>query len=442
MDIRFEPHNLHRKNLEEFLERDPHLRHLEGLPLVYRSPLLDDLPRTAPGIYTLGGGRQVGKSTLLKQWMAELLNAGTVPERITYLTGELIDDHHALVRLVADSLSDETAAHTDFLVIDEVTYIRGWERGVKYLADAGLLDRTVLMLTGSDLALIRETRSMLPGRRGTADRVDFHLSPLSFGEFVSLKGRQLPAPLDVLFADFDDYLLHGGYLTAMNDMARFSSILPTTYATYSDWIRGDVLKRGKGEHYLREVLGAIISRMGSQVTWNGLAKELSIDHPATIISYVALLESLDAVVVQQALREDRLTGAPKKARKLMFSDPFIFHAVRAWLYPVATPFEQARDGLTGDPELASRLAEACAASHYARRYPTYYIKAAGEVDIAYVDEGTFWPVEVKWGRQTRAKDLKQVSRYPNGLVLDRSARSRTVSGVRTVPLPLALLKLG
>jgi len=95
--------------------------------------------------------------------MAELLNAGTVPERITYLTGELIDDHHALVRLVADSLSDETAAHTDFLVIDEVTYIRGWERGVKYLADAGLLDRTVLMLTGSDLALIRETRSMLPG---------------------------------------------------------------------------------------------------------------------------------------------------------------------------------------------------------------------------------------------------------------------------------------
>ena len=398
----------------------------------------------------------MGKSTLLKQWMAELLRQGTAPERVSYFTGELIDDHHALVRLATDELGAEAAGDKAFLVIDEVTYIRGWDRGVKYLADAGLLDRVVLMLTGSDLALLREARSMLPGRRGAADRVDFHLSPLSFGEFVSLKGRQTPARIDSwitgdepaeeavvaeLFADFDDYLLHGGFLTAINDLARFSSIRPATFATYSDWVRGDMQKRGKGEHYLREVLGAIVSRTGSQITWNSLAKDLSIDHPATVISYVALLESLDAVVVQQALREDRLTGAPKKARKVMFSDPFIFHAVRAWLAPSAEPFEQARDQLKKEPELASRLAEACAACHYARHYPTYYIKAEGEVDIAYVKAGTFWPVEVKWGRQTRAKDLKQLSRYGNGLVLDRSSQPRTISGVPTAPLPLALLQL-
>lgn len=38
---------------------------------------------------------------------------------------------------------------------------------------------------------------------------------------------------------------------------------------------------------------------------------------------------MDAVRVLPALLEDKLTAAPKKARKLMFSDPFILHAVTA-----------------------------------------------------------------------------------------------------------------
>ena len=44
--------------------------------------------------------------------------------------------------------------------MDEVTYIWDWDRGVKYLADAGLLDDVVLVLTGSDSVVIREARAM------------------------------------------------------------------------------------------------------------------------------------------------------------------------------------------------------------------------------------------------------------------------------------------
>ena len=73
--------------------------------------------------------------------------------------------------------------------------------------------------------------------------------------------------------------------------------------------------------YLREVLTAIGARLGSQVSWNALARDLSIDHPATVADYVDLLERMDAVLVQKALREDRLTGAPKKAKKLGFTGP-------------------------------------------------------------------------------------------------------------------------
>ena len=70
--------------------------------------------------------------------------------------------------------------------------------------------------------------------------------------------------------------------------------------TYSDWIRGDMIKHGKQEHYLREIIGAIIKRYGSQVTWNALSRDLSIDHPKTVADYVELL-AMDAAFIQAAL---------------------------------------------------------------------------------------------------------------------------------------------
>ena len=91
---------------------------------------------------------------------------------------------------------------------------------------------------------------------------------------------------------------------------------------------------------------------------------------------------------------------------------------------------------------ASKLVEACVATHMRRRYPTYYIKAAGEVDVAYVDRGRFWPIEVKWTAQIRPRDLKQIRKYDNGRILARVRQSSTIDGVAVEPLPLALLGMG
>lgn len=454
MDPRFLPHNSHLDGLAAFEERDPQLRILSGLPLVHRPALLSQLPRSVPGIYTVGGGRQIGKSTLLKLWVRELLREGVAPPRIAFFTGELIDDHHALVRLVSEHLADQPGPEPTFLAVDEVTYIREWDRGVKYLADAGLLEDTVLVITGSDLTFLQEARMRLPGRRGPAHVADFHLFPLSFREMLELKGslddpgevldpKRAPRPetLRILFEELERYLMHGGYLTAANDLAREGTIRPSTFATYQEWIRGDVLKRGKHESYLREVLGAIVSRYGSQVSWNALARELSIDHPQTVADYVALLASMDAVFVQPALREEALAPAPKKPKKVLFADPFIFHAVRSWLKPVANPFAEQVRAAVGDPEWAGRLAEACVTAHFRRYFPTYYLKAEGEVDVAVVHGGRFWPIEVKWTGQVRPKDLKQIRKYRNGVVWGRVRTRGSLEGVPVEPLPLALARI-
>ena len=85
-----------------------------------------------------------------------------------FFTGELIDDHHALVRLVSSLEREMPAEGRRYILLDEVTYIAGWDKGIKYLADAGLLEGVVLIATGSDMAVIQEARMRFPGRRGTS----------------------------------------------------------------------------------------------------------------------------------------------------------------------------------------------------------------------------------------------------------------------------------
>ena len=450
----FQIHNSHLDGA--FSDLDPHLRRLRDQPLIHRSPLLDGLPRSQPGIYIMVGGRQVGKTTLLKQWMADLLATGMAPARLRFLTGQLIDDHHSLVRLVTTLHREMPTEGLRHILLDEVTYIPGWDKGIKYLADAGLLDGVVLMATGSDMAVIEEARMRFPGRRGRAATVDFHLHPLSFAAAVGLKrslshrnlvqwaqpGSPLPEETErVLLEEFLAYLAHGGFLTAINDMARHQRILPATFATYSDWIGGDMLKRGKQEHYLGEVLAAIVGRSGAQTTYNALARDLSIDHPATVRDYIALLTSMDVLRVQPALREDKLAGAPKKARKIGFCDPFIFHAVQSWLHPAKDPFTHQVRPLLADPERTGTLVEACAVAHYGRRYPTYYIKGEGEVDIAYIKHGRFWPVEIKWTGPLRPKTLKQMGKYANSRILARRSAPARIGEVPVEFLPRTLLCL-
>lgn len=453
MDPRFLPHNTHLENPTGFAEQDPQLRWLSRQTYQYRSELLDDLAVATPGIYTLGGGRQIGKSTLLKQWMNELLKSDVVPETITFFSGELINDHNSLLGLIQTQLGNTPTAAVNYLIIDEVTYIQQWDKAVKYAADAGMLEQTVLMLTGSDLGLIRDARMRFPGRRGRAEVVDFHMYPLSFRECLNLKNPGINVTeiicqpggveadtLDTIYKEFDQYLLHGGYLTALNDLAEYGQIDKTTLNIYSDWIRGDVMKRGKQESYLREILTAIIKRYNSQVTWNALARDLSIDHPKTVADYIDVLVNMDAVFVQSALLEDKLVAAPKKARKLMFCDTFIFHAVHAWVNPAIDPYNSQILPLVHDPEWASRLVEAAVITHHRRFYPTYYIKARGEVDVAYIKKGQCCPVEVKWTNQLRPKDIKQVSQYPQGEIWTKTRFRGDINTVKTYPLPLKLLQ--
>ncbi|MBB72034.1 MAG: ATPase [Legionellales bacterium] len=449
MEVEFLPNNSHLDSPGDFAKSDPHLRRMAQNPYIFQSPIIKQLPADIPGIYNLGGGRQIGKTTLLKQWMLHLLATGVAPEAIVFLSCELIVDEQSLYRIVSQQLNTMPEQGLLYLILDEITYVANWDKAIKYLADTGLFDNVVVVISGSDLAMMQAARMRFPGRRGKADQVDFHYYPLSFQQVLQLKGHfsgELPALTedfaDILFTEFENYLIHGGFLTAINEYATTATISQSTLATYSDWIRGDVIKHGKNEHYLREILTAIIKHYSSQVSWRNLVGALSIDHTQTAIDYVELLTSMDTVYVQAALIEDKLVAAPKKPRKFMFCDPFILHAITAWLTPHKDPFAEHIIPAVTESIQSAKLVEAIVVNHFQRHYPTYYIKAESEVDVAYVDNGKFWPIEVKWTKQLRPNDLKQISKYPNGKIWAKTKQARELNDLPVIPLPYGLAELG
>ncbi len=446
MKDEFQIHNLFLDSLEKFLRDDPHLRRAALQSFTYVSPLVNAPEFLKPGILMVTGGRQVGKTTCLKQFVAKLIGEGLArADQVAFMTGEVIRDDDELRREISSELEGKTGWQV--IIVDEISYVKDWDKAVKFLADAGSLETTTLILSGSDSAILREAMKRFAGRRGRSARVDFVFHPLDFAETVRLKDPGLSGLVTACKAHefsadipgyrenlprletlFDEYLQHGGYLTAIADLLRGGRIEAATYRTYAEWLRGDILKHRKQEKYLFEVLRGMMRTYASQISWVSLAKELSIEHHKTVSDYVAILEDMHAVIIQEALAEHTLSAAPKKAKKLYFEDPFIFHAVETMLGQVRA-------------ESAPALAETVAVAHFTRKFgKSYYIKGSkGEVDIAYVQGGTFFPVEIKWTTQIRPEELKQVMVYKNSLLLGRAHAPDRIAHVPYVPLIRYLL---
>ncbi len=453
MDSRFLAHNLHVLYPDDYALHDPQLRKISNMAVIHEPELIREIPISEPGIYTIGGGRQVGKTSALKLLIAHLLKLKINPKNIMFFSGELIDDHHSFLQILNLALAEKKLDQIYYVFVDEVSYIKDWDKTIKYAYDSGLFDQVVVILTGSDLVLIEEARMRFPGRRGKADKVDFHLYPLSFGQYLKLANPNLfanifgqidiaPEHMQSLYEFFYNYTIHGGYLTAINDYVVNKKINLSNFMTYSDWIRGDIIKRDKKEYFLRELLSAIILSMGGQVSWNSLAQHLSINHPNTVADYASLLASMDVIFIQHALKEDTLSAAPKKAKKISFCDPFIFHAVRSFLEVDLDPYNNQVLPALANPKINSALIEGIVVNHYKRHYPTYYIKGEGEVDIAYVNNKKFSPVEVKWrNNNSSIKDLKQLVKYKNPLLLSKTLKQKDHKNYLEIPLPVALLNL-
>lgn len=428
----YQSHNRFKQSLRMFVSSDPHLNALSQLTYQYDFNWWSSIEFDVSGIYILTGGRQVGKSTSCKLLIKECLHKKRfAKENILYLPCDEIFDAQHLSRVIRAYL-DSIGSDRFLLIIDEVTYVKDWDRVVKALADEGHFQKGICLLTGSDTIILKEAAMRFPGRRGIADVTDFHLHPLSFKEYVDLVGNKKAKSLDKLEALFSDYLLCGGYLRAINDLATHGKILDATFATYEQWIRGDFNKRGKREESLLSILSALLIIGVSTTSYTHLTQKIGLITVDTCIDYCHLLERMDILLTLQAYDQNNKRGFPRKDRKFHFLDPFIYHVIYRWVK---------REGYLNKINLENTLVEATVASHCSRTKRTFYFKGQGEIDVITFHDNKITAIEVKWANQLRATDLKMLKQFNHSVILVKKQMLGNIENIRCVPVYQYLYEL-
>jgi len=352
-------------------------------------------------VYTLRGPRQVGKTTLLKDIIRHLIKSGIPPRNIFYYTCDLIDNPKALAETISSYLNSIRPSTNEraYLLLDEVSSIKDWQKAIKHLSDTGKLTLTTLILTGSHTLDIKKASEKLPGRRGLVkDTPDKIMLPMKFAEYAEtlnkdvkdsileqkilswnkreqlffslLKGvvpeeiKELSFLSKELELLFQNYLLTGGTPKVAHEYLKHNEIPESIYKTYIDVVLGDLAKWGKRETYLRQVMNRVFDTLGNPVGWNTLRQETDIASHNTVAEYVDTLA--DSFILLYLHRYDASHQRPayQKEKKIHFHDPFFLHAMRAWSAG-KEPFESTLEFLR-KPENVGVLAEGVTADHLVR----------------------------------------------------------------------------
>jgi predicted AAA+ superfamily ATPase len=430
------------KSLAEFKERDKHLSDLIGLKYSFRPDWFGLI--SGAGVYVISGGRQLGKTTSLKIYIQDSLERGCFEaSQVAYAPCDMLSDRTQLSELIRDFSVSTDHAKPSLLVLDEVTFIKNWELAVKVALDEGSLRNSHVLITGSDRIVLEDSAAAFPGigRRGLHGK-NILLSPLRFNNFVKLLRPDLSLhessvetqTLIELENLFVQYLRCGGFLSAINFRDQDGIVPQSVLSVYEQWIISDFLRKGKDREKLLDLLRVVSERVGSQVSYSGLAQKTVKIGREGIIEYLDHLERMGVIVILPAFDQNSLSGFPKKDKKIHFRDPLMLHVVAKML---------ANHGLIA-PTFESHenyLAECAAMASFADTTPLYYIKAEGEVDLVVVAHGSWQPYEVKWSERLREEDLKQIVKYPHGLILSKRKDAISFKSIPVKNLPLFLAQL-
>lgn len=156
-------------------------------------------------VKVLTGQRRVGKSYILRQTAMHLVQRGVNGNNILLINKELtafdfLESYRDLVAFIHLYRQELKPEGRIYIFIDEVQDIDGWERAVNSLSQDYTEDYE-LFITGSNSKMFSgELSTLLSGRY-----VEFHIFPLSYDEYVSV--RKLPVGKQ----SYVQYMTDGGY---------------------------------------------------------------------------------------------------------------------------------------------------------------------------------------------------------------------------------------
>lgn len=396
------------------------------------------LERDVSRAVVLMGPRRVGKTILVQHSIQKLLDAGTPPENVLYVsidapiyTGLSLEQ---LLRLFVTRFEHDSEALL-FVFFDEIQYLPEWEVHLKSLVDSYRPYKFVV--TGSAAAALKYKSH----ESGAGRFTDCLLPPLTFSEFLTFSNRAdglvsavehdnhytfQYEDIDRLNSAFVDYLNYGGYPeSVMSESIRKDA---------SRFIRSDiidkVLLRDLPSLYgirdvpeLNRLFTVVAYNTGQEVNLEGLSKSSGVAKN-TIRRYLEYLEA--AFLIRRVSRIDKCAQRFKRETyfKIYLTNP----SMRAALF--------------GDIDEGSRhmgcMAETGIFSQMLHGNPeVFYARwTGGEVDFV-----SFKPdlesidviVEVKWSDAPRENPskLSNVLTFCRANSFEGSVTATTKSVVRS-----------
>ena len=365
-------------------EPDEYYENWKNSQVKWMPELINNIALKPFSLHFITGPRQVGKTTAIKILANQLVETNG-PKSVFYYSCDELETHTELGEVLDNYISSRKAwgVKSSTILLDEITYVNEWWRAVKARIDAGVLQKDNLIITGSASVDILKQKELFPGRRGHGK--DHVLLPLDFSQFAKVIGnlevksgevtginKNMRANsffrkrLDTLL---EDYLYVGGFPRSVIDFSSTGKVSNITSKTYLDWLRGDWNRAGKSDRHMKEIISYLIRAAGTTISWNSISKQISINSPHTVQSYVEVLENMYALIVLNHLSADGRIEY-RKNKKIHFIDPLIYRVLG----------DYARLDITKEWML-----EGIVASHLARHSPVYYWRNHTEVDAICLD---------------------------------------------------------
>lgn len=229
-------------------------------------------------VIVLKGIRRAGKSTIVKQLIAETIAKGIEPKQILYLN---LEDYNFTNSLKIELFEEILAAYKNYthnkkkiyFFIDEAQKIPGWEKWVRTKYE--LNEPIKFIVTGSSSSLLtKELSTLLTGRN-----VSFNIMPLSYSEFLNFNKN----------GSLNEYFQFGGFPEVVLEKSEEKKkFILGSY--FEDMIYKDIIDRYniRNAKQLMEIARYLVSTSGSKVSLNKLSKifGLSKDTISLYVSYM------------------------------------------------------------------------------------------------------------------------------------------------------------
>ena len=432
------------------------------------------------------GARQVGKTTMLYQLIADMLSAGADPRRILFLTldGQGIahssDSLLRMFELYANGVIREPVSGLTkrvHVMIDEAHLVKGWQGVVKHFLDQAWPVKFVVsgssaaeIFAGSSESLVGRIRHQTLAAMSFAEYVAFKDG--SYSEAILSAGRDMRAGLDEsaraggaspfyesvrraslglaaskdgLVAHLAEYMRYGGYprIAAYGDPIEKAEAI-RAYIDLS--LHKDAVRAGsvRNPALLDQLFYDHAWKSPHAVSRDKVARSLGLSRETVaaygeILKWTFLVSYADFYTPRPSIRY-------RKDRKVYVNDVGVRNV--ASLLADTDPID--------DPAEAGLMAETVAGDHTRRLWqslapasaapmPHFWHNGGGaEVDLVIKLRQRPVPIEVKYRRHVEASDLKGLSRFsakfdpPVAIAVSRDESRLIGDGIVVVPMWLYL----